>query len=100
MIGIAFDPDFASNNYVYFYYTGTDERNRLVRFNGAGDVGTDGPTLIYSTNYLYLGLHVGGGLGFGPVGKLYLGIGDNGDPSGVQNLSLQNGKILRINSAH
>src|SRR5689334_13905628 len=27
LIGIAFDPDFANNHFVYFYYTGTDTLN-------------------------------------------------------------------------
>src|SRR6186997_2295483 len=36
LIGIAFDPDFGvSNHYVYFYYTGHDLLNHLVRFSAA-----------------------------------------------------------------
>src|SRR5688572_24774277 len=50
LIGIAFDPDFGvSNFYVYFYYTGLDLFNRLVRFDASGDVGTNGPVLLYQT---------------------------------------------------
>jgi glucose/arabinose dehydrogenase len=37
LIGIAFDPEFGvSNHYVYFYYTGHDLVNHLVRFNASG----------------------------------------------------------------
>ena len=50
LIGIAFDPDFGvSNHYVYFYYTGHDLLNHLVRFNAAEDVGTEGPFELFRT---------------------------------------------------
>jgi glucose/arabinose dehydrogenase len=43
LIGIAFDPEFGvSNHYVYFYYTGHDLLNHLVRFSAADDVAADG----------------------------------------------------------
>src|ERR671924_299522 len=46
LIGIAFDPDFGVfNHYVYFYYTGHDLLNHLVRFSAAGDVGSDAQDL-------------------------------------------------------
>ena len=39
LIGIAFDPEFGvSNNFVYFYYTGHDLLNHLVRFDASLDV--------------------------------------------------------------
>ena len=51
LIGIAFDPDFGvSNHYVYFYYTGHDLLNHLVRFSAAEDVGTDGPFELFRTS--------------------------------------------------
>src|SRR5215831_3135044 len=43
LIGIAFDPQFGrANNWVYFYYTGVDLLNHLVRFDASGDVGAQG----------------------------------------------------------
>src|SRR5436853_498670 len=39
LLGIAFDPDFFTNHYVYFYFTDTDLKNKVVRFDGSGDVG-------------------------------------------------------------
>lgn len=99
LIGVAFDPNFAVNHYVYFYFTAqADIHNRLVRFDASGDVAVDAGTVIYITNYNSDGLHVGGGLVFGPDGKIYLGIGDNGDSSAAQNYNTQQGKILRINA--
>src|SRR5262249_22188907 len=50
LIGIAFDPEFGvTNHYVYFYYTGHDLLNHLVRFSASEDVGTDGPLTLFQT---------------------------------------------------
>lgn len=98
LIGIAFDPEFGiSNHFVYFYYTATDLKNRLVRFDASTDIGTQGPFLLYQTNSPSQELHVGGSIQFGPDGKLYFAVGDNGYPPNAQNLSNPHGKILRIN---
>jgi len=98
LIGIAFDPDFGiTNHYVYFYYTGLDLLNRLVRFNASEDVGTDGPLLLFQTQSQSHLLHVGGSIRFGPDGKLYFAVGDNGEPHKAQELDNPHGKILRIN---
>ena len=44
LIGIAFDPGFGvANNYVYFYYTGLDLLNHLVRFDALGRRRSSGP---------------------------------------------------------
>jgi glucose/arabinose dehydrogenase len=99
LIGIAFDPEFGTtNHYVYFYYTGHDLLNRLVRFNAAEDIGTDGPYLLFQTQSPSQLLHVGGSIRFGPDGKLYFAVGDNGTGEKAQDLSNPHGKILRINS--
>jgi glucose/arabinose dehydrogenase len=99
LIGIAFHPDFGlSNHYVYFYYTGHDLLNHLVRFNAATDVGTDGPFTVFQTQSPSQLLHVGGSIRFGPDGKLYFAVGDNGYPPNAQDLSNPHGKILRINA--
>lgn len=98
LIGIAFDPDFGvSNHYVYFYYTGRDLLNHLVRFSAATDVGTNGPFELFRTESPSQLLHVGGSVRFGPDGKLYFAVGDNGNGDNSQDLSNPHGKILRIN---
>ena len=98
LIGIAFDPDFGVlNHYVYFYYTGHDLLNHLVRFSAADDVGTDGPFELFRTSSPSQLLHVGGSIAFGPDGKLYFAVGDNGYGPNAQDLSSPHGKILRIN---
>jgi glucose/arabinose dehydrogenase len=97
LIGIAFDPEFHINKYVYFYYTGLDKINRLVRFNASGDVGTDGPYILYETKFPSEWLHVGGSIRFAADGTLFFAVGDNGNPNNAQDLSNPHGKILRIN---
>lgn len=97
LIGVAFDPDFSQNHFVYFYYTGTDLLNRLVRLDASGDVATAAPVTIYRTHFLSQELHVGGTVAFGSDGKIYLAVGDNGYPPNGQDLSNPHGKILRLN---
>jgi glucose/arabinose dehydrogenase len=98
LIGIAFDPEFGvSNHYVYFYYTGHDLLNHLVRFSAAEDVATDGPFELFRTSSPSQLLHVGGSIRFGPDGKLYFAVGDNGTGALAQELDNPHGKILRIN---
>ena len=97
LIGIAFDPEFHLNHYVYFYYTGEDLLNKLVRFDATGDVATGSAFLLYETKSPSELLHVGGSIRFGPDGKIYFAVGDNGKPINAQDLSNPHGKILRIN---
>ena len=98
LIGIAFDPEFGvANHHVYFYYTGHDLLNHVVRFSAADDVGTDGPLELFRTTSPSQLAHVGGSIGFGPDGKLYVAVGDNGNGALAQQLDNPHGKILRIN---
>jgi len=100
LLGVAFDPNFASNQFVYLYYTTTTPtvHNRISRFIANGDLAVpasgvvllDLPTLV-ATN------HNGGALNFGPDGKLYAAVGENAVASNSQSLSTPLGKILRIN---
>ena len=89
---------------MYFYTVpgtgGAAPFNRLSRFTAAGDVAVVGSERVLlnleplsaATN------HNGGGLQFGPDGKLYVGVGENANPANSQSLSNRLGKLLRINS--
>lgn len=102
LLGIAFDPNFATNNFLYLYYTvSTSPRhNRVSRFTANGDVLVPGSeTLIWQLDNLTTATnHNGGAIHFGPDGKLYIAVGENATPSNAQTLSNMLGKMLRINS--
>src|SRR5262245_42869875 len=48
LLGIAFDPDFANNKFIYLYYTvsTTPRHNRVSRFTANGDVAVPGSETI------------------------------------------------------
>ena len=102
LLGVTFDPNFASNGFVYVYYTSAvgGAHNRISRFTASGDVAVSGsefvvadlPNLSSATN------HNGGALAFGPDGKLYVAVGENATPSNAQLLTNIFGKMLRFNA--
>ena len=102
LLGIAFDPNFASNNFLYVYYTvaSTPRHNRVSRFTANGDVVVPGSeTIILELDNLSSATnHNGGAIHFGPDGKLYVAVGENATRTNAQTLSNMLGKMLRINS--
>ncbi|GAB4036060.1 PQQ-dependent sugar dehydrogenase [Spirosoma jeollabukense] len=104
LLGIAFDPAFTTNQFVYLYYTvptsGTvTVHNRISRFTANGDVAVAGSeTIILELDALSTATnHNGGTIVFGPDQKLYVGVGENANGSNSQNLANYLGKVLRIN---
>ena len=101
LVGVQVDPNFAQNNFLYIYYPAKTPtiHFRLSRFTANGDVAVPGsevalfdlPTLGPSD------WHNGGGIQFGPDGKLFLSVGENNQPQFAQSLTSVLGKILRIN---
>jgi uncharacterized protein (TIGR03437 family) len=102
LLGIAFDPNFAANQFVYVYYTATTSatHNRVSRFTANGDVAVAGSEVVILdlNNLSGATNHNGGALHFGPDGKLYIATGENAQPLNSQTLNNLLGKILRINS--
>ena len=86
LLGVAFDPQFASNGFVYVYYTATTPaiHNRVSRFTANGDVAVAGSevVLLELNNLSSATNHNGGAMHFGPDGKLYIAVGENAN--GVQ----------------
>jgi glucose/arabinose dehydrogenase len=103
LLGLAFDPDYASNPHVYADYTDVDGDTRIVRFE-AGESSADAASgeLLLKIDQPQSN-HNGGWIAFGPDGMLYIGTGDGGG-AGDRHGSIGNGqdtnallgKILRI----
>jgi len=93
LLGIAIDPEFIENNFVYLYYT-YEEGNRVSRFILNEKLTNE---LILLEGIPNARFHDGGRIKFGPDGKLYITTGDATNPSSAQNINSLAGKILRIN---
>jgi cytochrome c len=84
VLGMALDPDFAKNNWIYLYYSpaGENSEDRISRFTMNGD------TLDLASEKIVLRVptqrveccHHGGDLEFDKDGNLYLSTGDNSNP--------------------
>lgn len=105
LLGVALDPDFSNNGYIYLYYTTpvVFTHNRISRFTlvppssnvvsgGSEFILAELPALSGATN------HNGGALHFGTDGKLYVGVGDNGNGANAQDNGTRLGKVLRLNA--
>jgi uncharacterized repeat protein (TIGR03806 family) len=104
LLGIAFHPDFASNGYVYLYYSaaGTNPgwplEGRVSRFRSFDG----GLTLDPNSEVQLIRVdrdtqwHWGGQMLFGTDGYLYMSFGDGGRHLNAQNKDTLKGKMLRI----
>ncbi|MDX2285886.1 MAG: PQQ-dependent sugar dehydrogenase [Bacteroidia bacterium] len=98
--GIAADPDFVQNHYLYLFYTVPGaNHNRVSRFTLNGDFAVPGSeTILLDMEPLSGTIHNGGAMHFGPDGKLYIATGDGSNAANSQDLGNLLGKILRINA--
>jgi glucose/arabinose dehydrogenase len=98
LLGIALDPDFARNSFVYLYYSyagpGGATLNRLIRMRDNNGTGTDETILL--DNIPGAANHDGGRIAFGPDGKLYIATGDGEQQNRAQDRASLGGKILRL----
>ena len=84
LIGLALDPDFAANQWMYLYYSPNQGKsiNRLSRFRFANnklDEGSEQVILEIPTDRNKC-CHSGGSIEFGGTGLLHLSVGDNTNP--------------------
>ena len=105
LIGIAVDPDFGNNHFVYVFYSelaptlGEPSHDVLLRLEDQGGFGVNGTRLVDDIPGSPTGLQVGGMLRFGPDGNLYVGTGDAALGNAAEDLSDPLGKILRLTPA-
>src|SRR3989344_446491 len=95
--GIAIDPEFETNNYIYLYYTYSEDTtlyNKVSRFTLRENSLSDEFVLLEKIpGNVY---HDGGRIKFGHDGFLYITTGDAGTQQNAQDTSSLAGKILRI----
>jgi glucose/arabinose dehydrogenase len=104
LLGVTFDPNFATNRFVYVYYTAASNPivNRVSRFTAS----TSNPDVAAAGSEVFVlddipsqtGWHNGGAIHFGGDGRLYVAVGEGHSGSNAQSLSNASGKLLRINS--
>jgi uncharacterized repeat protein (TIGR03806 family) len=112
LLGIAFDPRFADNGWVYLHFDqkiddkpGIAYQSVIARFTSLDGGSTLDPTtelLVIKVDHPFTN-HNGGRISFGPDGMLYWGLGDggsSGDPHrNGQNKESLLGKILRLDTS-
>lgn len=96
LTGIALDPDFSQNNFIYLYYSysqGGEILNRVSRFTYQETLTNE---QIILDKLPGGSIHNGGRIRFGPDGKLWILTGDGGKPELAQSRQSLGGKVLRI----
>ena len=105
LTGLALDPDFETNRYVYAFFTEVVEPETpvgkpvIVRFTDRDNEGVDPKVIVNDlpeTLPAHPGFNANGRIHFGPDGFLYISLGDYDAPELVQNLSIPVGKLLRV----
>jgi uncharacterized repeat protein (TIGR03806 family) len=106
LLGVALDPDFAANHYVYLCYVAAQPypHHRISRFTALGDKAMPNSEriLLEGDDQRKLGGsqpggHQGGAIHLGKDGKLYIAIGEQTAGAPAQRLDTFQGKMLRIN---
>lgn len=96
LLGLAVDPRFQRNGFVYLYRT-TRRGNEVLRYTYDG--GLTRPRKVLEGLEASV-VHNGGRLRFGPDGALYVTTGEAGKPDLAQDPDSLNGKLLRIEDPH
>ena len=108
LLGMAFHPNFATNGYIFIYYTAAPSPGFEVVRRYTIPAGSDVASPATGVTFLSVAdpesNHNGGTVQFGPDGYLYIAIGDGGggnDQHGTcgnaQDTTVLLGKMLRIN---
>ncbi|MFI5172615.1 MAG: PQQ-dependent sugar dehydrogenase, partial [Chitinophagales bacterium] len=93
LLGLAVDPQFESNHYIFIYET-AESGNRIVRLIFENEILREDKIIVDGIQKKLF--HDGGILKFGPDGYLYAGTGDAREPKSAQDKNNLSGKILRM----
>jgi glucose/arabinose dehydrogenase len=100
LLGLALDPGFTQNHYVYVAYTydsgSGNLMNQLVRLKEDITSGIGILDKIIMDKAAGGSIHDGGRVKYGPDGNIYWTLGETGNASLAQDLTSLNGKILRV----
>ena len=95
LLGLAISPTFASDRFVYAFYSDTDySHQHVIRWRDCGGTGT-GASVIITLPSGSDCCHKGGRLAFGPDGMLYVTLGEEHTSSAAQSTGDVRGKVLR-----
>jgi glucose/arabinose dehydrogenase len=96
LLGIALDPNFERQPWVYLYYSEAGgASNRIIRVRAEGDSAGEIDPLITLLPAV-AGYHNGGDMAFGPDDKLYAVTGEAHEPERAQDPDDLGGKVLRL----
>src|SRR5439155_22592646 len=101
LLGLAFHPDFASNRAFFVNYTDAAGTTVVARYtvpSGTPDKADPTSARVVLKVPQPSAFAVGGWLGFGPDGSLYIGIGDGLSGNLAQDLGDLHGKMLRLDA--
>jgi len=103
LLGVAFDPNFATNRFVYIYSSSlATGQNRLSRFTASAanpNVAATGSEFVLLDDITGTATnHQGGAIHFASDGKLYVAVGDDANSTDADELDTLRGKILRLNA--
>ncbi|HYY22495.1 MAG TPA: PQQ-dependent sugar dehydrogenase [Thermoleophilaceae bacterium] len=93
LLGLAVDPQFERNRFVYLYRT-TNDGNEVARYRFEGGRLEEAAVLLRGIEAAPI--HDAGRIHFGPDGRLYVPTGDAGQDSLAQDRGSLNGKVLRM----
>jgi len=105
LTGLAIDPDFEGNHYVYAFLSEPVDpdtpigRPLVVRFTEQDGRGVNPEVIVNDLPETFAaapGFNANGSIHFGPDGFLYVSLGDYDTPQLVQDLSTPEGAILRV----
>jgi glucose/arabinose dehydrogenase len=103
LLGLALSPYFDETNHFYVYYSVPDAQGkpimgRIARYKAGEEQATEERVIVSDLparpDQLH---HFGGGLSFGPDGKIYLIFGDTNRPDAARDPKQPAGSVLRYN---